>query len=192
MTHSHTEEAYSKTIFGFWLYILTDFMLFATLFAAYAVLRDNTFGGPGGKELFDIPLVVNQSLVLLVSAFTIGIASTFAHRHKKEATIIWLLISFILGLIFLVMGYNDMVRITMSGNGMDRNAFTTAYFTLVGTHWFHLVFAILWVIVFLLPIFRFGIDDVSIKRITCLKMFWQFINVVWIFIFTIVYLVGVK
>ena len=192
MTHAHHEEAYAKTIFGFWIYLLTDFMLFAAVFAAYAVLRNSTFGGPSGAELFNMPLVFTESYVLLASAFTIGLMGAYAHRGQRGVTFFWLIVSFVLGLIFLGMGYSDLAHMADTGNGIGRSAFTSGYFVLIGMHLFHMLFALMWCIVLAIPMLRFGIGEVEVKRFTCLKMFWQFINIVWVFVLTFVYIVGVK
>jgi len=184
-------DVYSKTIFGFWVYILTDFMLFATLFAAYAVLHNNTFGGPHFRQLFDIEHALIQTLVLLVSSFTIGLAGASAHRRYKGMTITLFAITFALGIAYTWMQLGEFSSLIETGNSWTRNAFLSSYFTLVGTFVLHMVVALLWVIVLIVPVCREGLTPVSIKRITCLRMFWQFLNIVWVFIFSIVYLLGV-
>lgn len=201
MTHvKHTEhekypdphhDIYSKTTFGFWVYILTDFMLFGTLFAAYAVLHSSTFGGPSPKELFHLPTTYLQTYILLVSAFTVGLAGAATHRRNKTWTIIFYAVTFVLGLIFMWMELGEFIGLVGSGNSWERSAYLSAFFTLIGTHWAHIIFGLLWMIVLIIPVCIHGVTPVSIRRLTCLKMFWQFLNVVWIFIFTIVYLVGV-
>ena len=184
-------DVYSKTVFGFWLYLLSDFMLFATLFAAYAVLGGNTFGGPGPRDLFDIDFSVIQTLFLLTSAFTAGLAGVSAHRKNKAWAIALFFITFFLGLVFFGMQINEFSRLTASGHSWRNNAFLSAYFTLVGTHALHMVIGLIWVVVLVVPVFSQGLTPVHIKRLTCLRMFWQFLNIVWIFIFSIVYVLGV-
>lgn len=183
-------DVYSKTIFGFWLYLLTDFILFATLFATYAVLRHSTYGGPSAKELFDLPLTLIQTLILLVSGLTIGCSGAFAHRRDKNKTVAFLGLTFLLGIVFMGIQLTDFARLVGEGSSWQRSAFLSAFFTLVATFWLHVIFAILWIVVLTLPIWRYGLTSVSVKRITCLRMFWQFLNVVWIFVFTVVYLMG--
>lgn len=183
-------DVYSKTIFGFWIYLLTEFILFATLFATYAVLRDSTFGGPGAKQLFDIPFELSLTLILLASSFTAGLGGVYAHRRNKAGTLIGFLVTFLLGAAFLWLEMKDFSHLIHSGNGWERNAFLSAYFTLTGTHALHVAFALLWTLVFLWPVCAHGLTPVSVKRLTCLRMFWQFINVIWVFIFTFVYLLG--
>lgn len=202
MTHSEvsSHEAYpdphhdttSKTLFGFWVYLLTDFMLFATLFASYAVLSKNLFGHPSPAHLFKLPYTLVQTLILLVSSFTIGIAGTLVRKKSKGAGLIWLVITFILGIAFMLMEFNEFARLIKSGNSWHESAFLSAYFTLVGTHAIHMLIALLWVIVLILPVLLAGLTPVNIKRLTCLTLFWNFLNVIWVFIFTVVYLMGVN
>ncbi|EDV18422.1 uncharacterized protein TRIADDRAFT_35138 [Trichoplax adhaerens] len=182
---------YSKTIFGFWVYLLSDFMLFATLFAAYAVLRNATYGGPTAKDLFNIHYTLIQTVVLLCASLTAGMGGVFAHKRRKIPTIICFTLTFIVGLVFMAMEWGEFTHLIASGSGWQRSAFLSSYFTVVGTHGLHVIFALLWVIVLLPPVFKDGLNPVNIRRLTCLRMFWQFLNVVWIFIFTIIYLMGV-
>jgi cytochrome o ubiquinol oxidase subunit III len=184
-------DVYSKTIFGFWVYLMTDFILFATFFATYAVLHKSTYGGPSSKELFHLPFATTQTLILLTSSFTIGLAGAFAHRKNKKWTVILFLITFLLGIAFMGMEFSEFNRLIEQGDSWRRSAYLSAFFTLVGTHSIHLLFAMLWVIVLLIPVWREGITSVSIRRLTCLRMFWQFLNIIWVFIFTIVYVLGV-
>lgn len=185
-------DVYSKTVFGFWIYILTDFILFGVLFATFAVLKNSTFGGTPPAQLFNLPRVLVQTFILLTSSFTIALGGAYAHRKNKSATLVTFLITFALGLVFVIMQHSEYAQLIASGNSWQRSAFLSAYFTLVGTHTLHMLFALLWVIVLMIPVIGQGLTPVSIKRITCLRMFWQFLNIVWIFIFTIVYLLGVK
>lgn len=177
-------DPYSRTVFGFWLYLLTDFILFGALFAVYAVLRNSTFGGPSAKDLFQLSFLTIQTLVLLTSSFTAGLAGAAAHRKHKNHTILFFAITFLLGLIFMGMEMSELLRLVQGGNGWQRSAFLSAYFTIVGTHGIHMLFALLWVIVLIIPVLREGITLVSLRRLMCLKLFWQFLNIVWIFIFS--------
>jgi len=187
----HDQEVYSKTLLGFWIYLLTDFVVFATLFATYMVLHNNTFGGPSAKELFDLPFTLAQTLILLTSSFTIGVASTFVHKNHKGGTFFFFGITFLLGLFFTWMQWAEFSQLVTAGDSWQKSAFLSAFFTLVGTHWIHMILGLLWILVFILPVFRYGLTPVHVRRLTCLKMFWQFLNVVWVFIFTVVYLLGV-
>lgn len=179
---------YARTIFGFWVYLLTDFMMFTTLFAVYSVLDKNTFGGPTASDLFHSTYSFVQALVLLTASFTAGIAGTYAHKREEKGALIFFGLTFLLGIWFMgMMGYEFHELIT-NGHTWHISAFLSAYFTLVGTHGLHMIIALLWTIVLVIPVIRFGMTPVCIRRLTCLRMFWQFLNIVWIFIFTIVYL----
>lgn len=183
-------DTYSKTVFGFWLFLLTDFMLFATIFVMYAVLQTSTFGGPSAKDLFSLDHALAQTLILLVSTFTVSIGGVYAHRKSKGFVLGLFGFTFVLGLIFLGTEISEFTRLINSGDSWHNSAFLSAYFTLVGTHVFHVVFGLLWFIVLLLPVITQGLTDVNIRRLTCLRMFWQFLNIIWVFIFSVVYLLG--
>lgn len=185
-------DLYSRTSFGFWLYLLTDFVLFATLFATYAVLVHSTFGGPTIAHLFSPPEALWPAVVLLISSWTIGLGGVAAHRKHKTWAIVYFSITFILGLMFLWMVLSHFSNLSQLGHTWDKSAFLSAYFTLVGTHVVHMVFALLWVLVLLYPLItEEEVSHISVRRLTCLKMFWQFLNIIWIFIFSFVYLMGV-
>jgi cytochrome o ubiquinol oxidase subunit 3 len=184
-------DAYSRTVFGFWMYLLTDFILFGTLFATYAVLKDGTYGGPSARDLFNIPVTLVQTLVLLLSSYTVGLAGAFAHRKNKGCTILFFLLTAALGVIFACMEYSELARFISEGHTWKKSAFLSSYFTLIGTYGVHLLFAILWVVVLLPTVWIEGLSHVSIRRLTCLKMFWQFLNIIWFFIFCFIYLMGV-
>lgn len=187
MTH---ESAYSKTVFGFWIYLLTDFVLFATVLSVYFVLKDSTFGGPGAAQLLPLSFTLLQTLLILCCSFTSGLANVMAHRKNKVWTIVLFGLTFLLGLCFMHMmckGFYDLIH---AGNGWQRSGFLSGYFTLLGTHALHVFFALLWIFVLLFPVFRSGITLVSLQRLTCLRMFWQFLGVIWVGIFTMVYLMG--
>lgn len=181
-------DLYAKTTFGFWIYLLTDFVLFGTLFASYAVLRTSTYGGPGPSELFNVPFKLAPTFVLLLASLTVGLGSAFAHRKNRKGTLIFYTITFLLGIGFLVMELSDLSGLLQKGHSWKNSAFLSAYFTLVGTHFAHMVFALLWIIVLMPPVITEGITAMSLRRLTCLKMFWQFLNIIWMFIFSFVYL----
>lgn len=188
---THHDEVYSKTILGFWLYLLTDFMMFGTLFATYAVLANGTYGGPSARDLFCLPFTLVQTLILLLSSFTIGLGEIRAKQGCKQGTLILFVITFLLGIAFMGMELTEFSSLIKRGADWERSGFLSAFFTLVGTHVIHMIFALLWTIIFIVPVWRLGLTEVSLRRLTCLRMFWQFLNVVWIFIFSIVYLLGV-
>ncbi len=185
-------DIYSRTVFGFWIYLLTDFILFGTFFATYAVLRNQTFGGPSAAELVQLPFTLLQTLILLCSSFTIAMAGASAHRRLKNATIAWSAATFFLGIAFMGMELREFSHLISTGNGWEKSAFLSAFFTLIATHGLHVLFAILWTIVLIIPVIREGVTPASIRRITCLRLFWQFLNIVWVFIFSFIYLMGAK
>lgn len=192
-THPDTHhDLYSRTIFGFWLYLMSDFILFGALFATYAVLSASTFGGPTARALFNLPYTFVQTLVLLLSTLTIGLGGAAAHRRNKNLTLALFGVSFVLGCVFLGMQLGEFSLYIQQGNSWMRSAFLSAYFTLVGTHTVHIVLGLFWMLVLLYPVIREGILPSSIRRLTCLRMFWQFLNIVWVFIFSFVYLLGAK
>ena len=180
----------SKTLFGFWVYLMTDCILFAALFATYAVLHDSTYGGPSASEVFSLPFVLIETLLLLTSSFTCGMAMLGAQSNSKKKVITWFAITFVLGASFLAMELTEFTRLVHEGNSWQRSAFLSSFFTLVGTHGLHITTGLLWMIILLAPVYRHGLTPTSIKRLACLRLFWHFLDVIWIFIFTIVYLIG--
>jgi cytochrome o ubiquinol oxidase subunit 3 len=184
-------DAYSRTVFGFWVYLMSDLILFGALFAVYIVLVHSTFGGPTPKELFRPLFALVQSLVLLTSSLTVGLASASAHRRNTKNTIIFFGLTFLLGMLFMGMELREFFDLEKAGHGWNQSAFLSAYFTVLSTHLLHVLFGLLWIPVLLIPVLREGISHVSIRRLTCLRMFWQFLNIIWVFIFSLVYLMGV-
>lgn len=184
-----THSTHDNTLFGFWVYLLTDVMLFASLFAAYLVLMNGTYGGPTSSDIGRPVYVLVETSLLLLSSFTAGCAGFFMSRGKKIATIALWIITFVLGSIFMLMEGSDLVRLYGLGWGWDKSAFLSALFTLIGTHGLHVAFGLMWIIVFLIPLIREGLTSTVTRRLACLQMFWHFVNIVWIFIFTVVYLI---
>ncbi len=191
MTETTVTEHDSKTTFGFWVYLMTDCILFATLFATFAVLRSNTFGGPSGAELFSLPFVLAETLILLTSSFTAGLAVLAARQGNRNQVVAWFGFTFLLGATFLGLELSEFAKLVQEGNGWQRSGFLSAFFTLVGTHGLHIATGLLWMIVLLVQLLRRGLAGAAVKRITLLGLFWHFLDIVWIFIFTIVYLMGV-
>lgn len=184
-------DTYSRTVFGFWIYLMSDFVLFGALFATYAVLSHSTFGGPSAHELFYPPFTLTQTLIMLVCSLAVGLGGAAAHRGNRNHTLTFFGIAFLLGTAFMWMELAEFSRLIAAGHGWNQAAFLSAYFTVVGTHGLHVIFGLLWILVLLLPVWREGITSASIRRLTCLRMFWQFLNIVWVFIFSLVYLMGV-
>lgn len=188
--HDHEAEANSKVVFGFWIYILSDCILFSCIFATYAVLHTTTFGGPNAKELFSMPYVLVETFILLTSSVTYGFAMLGAHNNKKGQVLFWLLITFLLGLSFMAMELHEFHHLIIEGNGPDRSAFLSSFFTLVGTHGLHVTCGLIWMILLMLQVSKHGITSITTRKLTCLSLFWHFLDIVWIFVFTIVYLMG--
>lgn len=188
--HKHDAEVYERTIFGFWMYLMSDCVLFATLFGTYAVLQDNTFGGPTAKELFSLPHSLLETLILLTSSFTSGLAMLAAHRANRFKTLAYFAITFILGLSFLGLELKEFSELVESGNSWQRSAFLSSYFTLVSTHGLHISVGLIWMAVMMAQVYFIGFKAYTLKRLTCLGLFWHFLDIVWIFIFTFVYLMG--
>ena len=180
----------SKTIFGFWVYLMTDCVLFASLFATYAVLHNNTFGGPDARELFSMPFVLGETLILLTSSFTAGLALLAMHARRKSQVLSWLAVTFVLGIAFLFMEMSEFAQLVAEGNSWQRSGFLSAFFTLVATHGLHILTGLLWLLVLFVQILRNGFTSSSVQRLTLFSLFWHFLDLVWIFIFTIVYLIG--
>lgn len=183
-------EASQKTIFGFWVYLMTDCVLFASLFAVYAVLHHNTFGGPGGAELFSLPYVLVETMTLLISSFTCGMAMLAAQRKAKNEVLFWLLVTFCLGALFLGLELHEFSGLVHEGNSWRRSGFLSSYFTLVGAHGLHITAGLLWMAIMGGYVWTKGLTDHVRRRLTMLSLFWHFLDVIWIFIFTIVYLYG--
>jgi cytochrome o ubiquinol oxidase subunit III len=196
MTHEDYPDIYhgmySRTIFGFWLYLMSDFILFGALFATYIVLKNSTFGGPSADDLFNLPYTFAQTLVLLLGSLTVGLGGASAHRKNKNWTLFHFTMTFVLGAIFLGMQLNEFSSYIAAGHSWKKSAFLSGYFTLISTHTLHVIFGLIWIPILLLPVWKEGVSHVSIRRLTCLRAFWQFLNIVWLFIFSFVYLLGVK
>lgn len=186
----HHEAARDKTIFGFWVYLMTDLLMFAALFATYAVLRNNTFGGPSGKDIFNLSAALIETLFLLTSSFTCGLAMIAIQEHNKQKTLAFLGITFLLGICFLGMEFTEFSSLFADGNSFQRSAFLSAFFTLVGTHGLHITVGLFWLTTLVIKILRRGLTESTIQKLTLFSLFWHFLDIVWIFIFTVVYLLG--
>ncbi|MDR9837292.1 cytochrome o ubiquinol oxidase subunit III [Herbaspirillum huttiense] len=186
--HHHPENG---TLLGFWIYLMSDCLIFACLFACYAVLGRNYAGGPTGAELFDLPLVALNTALLLLSSITYGFAMLAMQAKKQQNTIIWLTITGLLGAGFIYFELYEFLHLIHEGAGPARSGFLTSFFALVGTHGLHVSFGIIWLIVLLFQINKHGLTEANGRRLMCLSMFWHFLDVVWIGVFTFVYLMGV-
>jgi cytochrome o ubiquinol oxidase subunit 3 len=187
---AHQDEVDAKSIFGFWVYIMTDCILFASLFATYAVLHMSTNGGPTAQMLFNLPNVLAETIILLTSSFTCGLAMLAAHRGHKQKVLFWFGLTFVLGLAFLGLELHEFSGLVASGNSWRRSGFLSAFFTLVGTHGLHITIGLLWMAVMGAKVVTSGLTRANLRRLTMMSLFWHFLDVIWIFIFTIVYLMG--
>lgn len=185
-------DNYSRTTFGIWLFLLTDFILFGALYATYAVLQDRTFGGPSIQDIVNIPTNLSQSLIFLTSSFMVGVAGVSIHRRNRKNALIFFGITFLLGLSYLGFEIQEFTKLLAEGNSWKRSAFLSSFFTLLGAHGIHVILGLLWMIVLLFPVFFREISPVDIRRLTCFRIYWQFLNILWIFIFSFVYLKGVS
>lgn len=179
------------TLFGFWLYLMSDCLVFAVLFATYAVLGRSYAAGPSGADLFDLPLVAVNTGLLLLSSITYGFAMIGMQHGRQKALLAWLALTGLLGLGFLSIELYEFAHLLHEGAGPQRSAFLSAFFTLVGTHGLHVAFGTIWLVTLMLQVRKRGLTRENKRRLVCLSMFWHFLDVVWIGVFTFVYLMGV-
>ena len=184
-------ERSERTSIGFWLYLMTDCVLFGTLFAVYAILQANTFGGPGPKELFEPGAILAETMLLLTSSYACGLAVLRARAGDKVKAIFWLVVTFALGTGFVAMEISEFAHLIAEGNSYTRSGFLSAFFTLVGTHGAHITIGLIWIAVMIAQLLRRGLTPHTTRRLLLFSLFWHFLDVVWIFIFSTVYLMGV-
>ncbi|WP_456268338.1 cytochrome o ubiquinol oxidase subunit III [Kushneria sp. AK178] len=189
--HEHHPDPTETKVFGFWIYIMSDCVLFATLFAVYAVLGGNYAGGPTADELFELPIVLLNTFVLLASSFAIGLATLAFNAGQKQRTIQWLIVTLILGAVFVGLEVYEFVHFVHEGAMLQTSAFLSSFFTLVGTHGLHVTSGIIWGIILVLQIASKGLNEGNKSRLMCLGLFWHFLHIIWICVFSIVYLMGV-
>lgn len=184
-------EADERDVFGFWIYILTDCILFSSLFASYVVLKDNVYGGSGIGELVNLSYVLFETIVLLLSSFTYGMAILALYKKTLTKVMWWLIATFLLGLTFIGLELTEFVHLYQEGHSWQASAALSGFFTLVGTHGLHVVFGLLTMLVLLYQLYVLGVTPTMKRRLTYLGIFWAFLDIIWIFVFTIVYLMGV-
>ena len=184
------EKAEEKA-FGFWIYLMTDAVIFALLFATYVVMTVGTAGGPSAKDLFSLPHTFGETLLLLFSSTTFGFASVAMFARDKRATIGWLLLTVVLGIGFVAMEIQEFTGLIAQNAGPDRSGFLSAFFTLVGTHGVHVSIGMLCILVMVGQILFKGLTGPVTSRLYRLSLFWHFLDIVWIGIFSVVYLPGV-
>lgn len=180
----------SPTLLGFWIYLMSDALIFATLFATYGVLATAYAGGPTARELFDLPIVALNTGFLLVSSITYGMAMQDMHAGKARGVQAWLAVTALFGLAFVGVELYEFVHLIAEGATPQRSAFLSSFFTLVGTHGLHVTFGLIWIGVMLVQVGQRGLTADNRRRLTCLGMFWHLLDVVWIGVFTFVYLLG--
>ena len=179
------------TLLGFWLYLMSDCLIFACLFAVYGVLGRSYAAGPTGADLFDLPLVAVNTAMLLLSSITYGFAMLSMQRRHVAGVLAWLAVTGLCGLAFIGLELYEFSHLIHQGAGPQRSAFLSAFFALVGTHGLHVAFGIVWLVVLMVQVGRFGLHAANQRRLMCLSLFWHFLDVVWIGVFTFVYLMGV-
>jgi cytochrome o ubiquinol oxidase subunit 3 len=186
--HAHPEG--HSTMLGFWIYLMSDCLIFAILFACFAVLGGNYAAGPSPKDLFDLPLVAVNTAMLLFSSITYGFAMLAMQRDKLRQTQLWLVVTGLFGAAFLAIELYEFHHLIHIGATPQRSAFLSAFFTLVGTHGLHVTFGTVWLVTLLVQLGRHGLIQANRRRLMCLSLFWHFLDVIWIGVFTFVYLMG--
>ena len=174
--------------FGFWLFLLSDIVIFSGLFAAYAVLASRTAGGPRGAQIFDLKNVFIETCCLLASSFTCGLCVLALERRAISRIYAWAAVTFVLGAAFISLELSEFVHLVSQGNGPSRSAFLSAFFTLVGTHGLHVTVGLCWLIIMMAQITTLGLKPKVAQRLVCFSLFWHALDLVWIGVFTIVYL----
>jgi cytochrome o ubiquinol oxidase subunit III len=186
--HEHAEG--SSTMLGFWIYLMSDCLIFAILFATYGVLGGNYAAGPAPKDLFDLSLVAVNTSMLLLSSITYGFAMLQMEQSRTGSTQAWLAITGLFGLAFIGIELSEFAHMIHEGATPQRSAFLSSFFTLVGTHGLHVTFGLVWLVTLMTQVSRYGLTEANRRRLMCLSMFWHFLDVVWIGVFTFVYLMG--
>lgn len=180
-----------KTNSGFWLYLMTDCILFASLFATYVVLHGGVAGGPTSGEIFELPMALTETIILLTSSFTCGLALLALRQDNLKQLVVWLGITYVLGISFLTIELTEFSSLVQAGHGWQQSAFLSAFFTLVGTHGLHIFIGLLWLFTMVIVLFKRGFTPKLKRQLRLFALFWHFLDLVWIFIFTVVYLMGV-
>lgn len=189
--HGDHHDASGLKSFGFWVYIMTDCILFGTIFSAFLVLSSNYAGGVTGADIFELKDVLIETFCLLFSSITYGFAMVCMHQNRQKLVQLWLVITFILGAAFLYFELNEFHHLIVEGHDWSQSAFLSAFFTLVSTHGLHVTFGLLWMLVMMVQVGKRGLDSNTRMRLSLLSIFWHFLDIIWIFVFTTVYLMGV-
>ena len=190
LEEEHHGESDGGTMLGFWIYLMSDCLIFAVLFACFGVYSRSFAAGPSGADLFDLNLVAIATSMLLLSSLTFGMAMIAMQNARQKAMMTWLSVTLVLGLVFLGLEIYEFHHLIEIGAGPQRSAFLSAFFTLVGTHGLHVLFGCIWLTVLMVQVGQRGIIAANRRRLMCLSMFWHFLDVVWIGVFSFVYLIG--
>jgi cytochrome o ubiquinol oxidase subunit III len=184
-------DVYEQRAFGFWLYLMSDAIIFSLLFATYAVMARNNAGGPTANTLFSLPNAFAETMLLLFSSITFGMATLAMKAGERERMLAWLLVTFLLGLGFVGLEIREFHGMVRAGAGPDRSGFLSAFFTLVGTHGLHVTFGLIWILIMTSQVIIKGMTAPVTSRFVRLGLFWHFLDIIWIGIFSIVYLPGI-
>jgi cytochrome o ubiquinol oxidase subunit 3 len=176
--------------YGFWIFILSDMVMFSALFAAYAVLSGNTAGGPTGRELFNLRNVFIETMCLLVSSYTCGLGALSAERRQSGRFLIFAALTFVLGVVFLFIEASEFAGMVGKGAGPSRSGFLSSFFTLVGAHGLHVTAGLIWLIYLVAQVLANGLRAAVLRRLLCWSLFWHALDIVWVGVFTLVYLMG--
>jgi cytochrome o ubiquinol oxidase subunit 3 len=187
----HDHEAGGSTMLGFWLYLMSDCLIFAMLFACYGVYGSSYAGGPRPSEIFELPLVAVNTSMLLLSSITYGFAMLAMEENKKSTTLAWLAITGLFGAAFVGIELTEFAKLIAEGATPQRSAFLSSFFTLVSTHGLHVTMGLIWLVTLMVQVARGGLVAANKRRLMCLSLFWHFLDVIWIGVFTFVYLLGV-
>ena len=191
VTEEEHEHSGGSTMLGFWIYLMSDCLVFAVLFATYGVLGRNYAAGPSGADLFDLNLVAVNTAMLLFSSITYGFAMLAMDKGRQAAMQGWLAVTGLFGLAFIAIELYEFAHLIHIGATPQRSAFLSSFYTLVGTHGLHVTFGLIWLVVLMTQVAKRGLIEANRRRLMCLSMFWHFLDVVWIGVFTFVYLMGV-
>ncbi|HKJ94804.1 MAG TPA: cytochrome o ubiquinol oxidase subunit III [Gammaproteobacteria bacterium] len=188
-----TEEPHheSGTMLGFWIYLMSDCLIFAVLFSCYAAFGQNTAGGPTAHEVLDLKGVAVNTAMLLFSSVTYGFGMLEMAQRRKTGTIAWLVVAGLFAAAFVGLEVHEFADMIAEGAGPSRSAFLSSFFALVGTHGLHVTFGIIWLTTMLVQVGKYGITPDNERRLSCLSMFWHFLDLIWVGVFSFVYLVGV-
>lgn len=186
----HDHGTQSPTALGFWIYLMSDALLFATIFATYGVLSTSFAGGPTPRDIFELELVALNTAILLVSSVTFGFGMLAMERGETRRTQLWLAITALLGAAFVGVELYEFGKLIAEGATPQRSGFLSAFFALVGMHGLHVTIGVGWILVMIVQTARRGLIIQNRRRLLCLSMFWHFLDIVWIGVFTFVYLLG--